>query len=508
MPRFHQPPVRGWAFSFFAHPFLQRKPSCPCGGGCPRCNAPISLQPKLKINEPNDQYEQEANRVAEQVMRMSDHEVAGVLPAPMKVQRKCAACAGGHELCPECEKEEEASLQRASIDTTAVDSAPPIVHEVLRSPGQPLDVSTRFFMESRFGWDFSDVRVHTDAKAAESARAVNALAYTVGEGVVFAAGKYSSKSRSGQSLLAHELTHVIQQSHGLSGNRSIVQRLGDPSQVPAGMPCPVAVDSPLGAILDVLFGIESSGLSALEKTKIDGFVASWRALGGNMDVRIDGFASMDGPQSLNWRLSCDRALAVKAELVSPSSGRVPGIPPSFITFFAQGETNEFSSLLAPNRRATISTSTPPPPCTPPPCPSPPPGHQLRNPGIPSRALCRGACGADCDSDACVARPSLILCLSSPSGQCHRTCTYAVLECGSHSACRIHDACYDACAAAGEMDLCHQGGGCHCACDADCIRAHGAINCGLWATGRGPQPDRLRFADLPTDSGVISGACPP
>lgn len=50
--------------------FIQRKPSCPCGGGCPRCKAPISLQPKLKINEPNDQYEQEADRMAEQVMRM------------------------------------------------------------------------------------------------------------------------------------------------------------------------------------------------------------------------------------------------------------------------------------------------------------------------------------------------------------------------------------------------------------------------------------------------------
>ena len=88
---------------------------------------------------------------------------------------------------------------------------PPIVHEVLRSPGQPLDVATRAFMEPRFGHDFSGVRVHTDAKAAESARAVNALAYTVGRNVVFGAGQYLPQTNAGQRLLAHELTHTVQQ---------------------------------------------------------------------------------------------------------------------------------------------------------------------------------------------------------------------------------------------------------------------------------------------------------
>jgi hypothetical protein len=89
---------------------------------------------------------------------------------------------------------------------------PPIVHEVLKSPGHQLDAETRTFMEPRFGYDFSKVRVHTDAKAAESARAVNALAYTSGKDIVFGAGQFSLQTHKGQMLITHELVHVIQQS--------------------------------------------------------------------------------------------------------------------------------------------------------------------------------------------------------------------------------------------------------------------------------------------------------
>lgn len=87
----------------------------------------------------------------------------------------------------------------------------PIVDEVLRSPGNPLGSTTRVFMEARFGHDFSRVRVRTDARAAESARAVEALAYTVGRDVVFAAGQYAPETSTGQKVLAHELSHVVQQ---------------------------------------------------------------------------------------------------------------------------------------------------------------------------------------------------------------------------------------------------------------------------------------------------------
>jgi hypothetical protein len=95
-----------------------------------------------------------------------------------------------------------------------VSEVPPIVDEVLRSPGQPLDARTRAFMEPRFGHDFSRVRVHTDAKASDSAHAVHALAYTVGSDMVFGAGSFAPSSERGKKLMAHELTHTIQQSAG------------------------------------------------------------------------------------------------------------------------------------------------------------------------------------------------------------------------------------------------------------------------------------------------------
>ncbi len=95
--------------------------------------------------------------------------------------------------------------------------APPAAEDAVRSTGRPLDASTRGLMESRFGRDLGGVRVHTDATAAESARAVHALAYTVGQDVVFAAGKYAPDTVSGTSLLAHELTHTIQQSRATAG---------------------------------------------------------------------------------------------------------------------------------------------------------------------------------------------------------------------------------------------------------------------------------------------------
>jgi len=129
------------------------------------------------------------------------------------LQRKCA-CGGSVGLDGECEACRSKRLQRRAQNDFSPATVPPIVHEVLHSPGQPLDLQTRMFFEPRFGHDFSKVRVHTDEKAAESAQAVNALAYTVGSDVVFRNNHYQPRSGSGQNLLAHELTHVIQQDHG------------------------------------------------------------------------------------------------------------------------------------------------------------------------------------------------------------------------------------------------------------------------------------------------------
>jgi Domain of unknown function (DUF4157) len=126
------------------------------------------------------------------------------------LQRKCA-CGRSAGLSGDCEECQGNRVQRKSNNSTEPAEVPPIVYEVLRSPGQPLDVATRAFLEPRLGYDFSHVRVHTDAKAAESARAVNALAYTVGNNLVFGLGQYVPGIKTGKRLIAHELTHVVQQ---------------------------------------------------------------------------------------------------------------------------------------------------------------------------------------------------------------------------------------------------------------------------------------------------------
>jgi hypothetical protein len=120
----------------------------------------------------------------------------------------------------------ERPLQRVAATPHAhSESAPPLVHEVLHSASQPMDAATRGFMETRFGINFCGVRIHTDAKASESARSVNALAYTVGRDVVFAAQQYQPATAVGRRLLAHELTHVAQQQ---DGGQPQLQRTCDP----------------------------------------------------------------------------------------------------------------------------------------------------------------------------------------------------------------------------------------------------------------------------------------
>lgn len=135
--------------------------------------------------------------------------------AGIALQRKCACGqhTPGASSCSACARKDE-TLQRhtARQSEDARTVAPPIVHEVLGSAGQPLEGATRAFMESRFAHDFSRVRVHTDEKAAQSAQAVNALAYTVGRDVVFGAGRYAPQTHEGRKLIAHELTHTVQQS--------------------------------------------------------------------------------------------------------------------------------------------------------------------------------------------------------------------------------------------------------------------------------------------------------
>src|SRR5262249_26706124 len=160
--------------------------------------SPVRLQAKHTVNTPGDIHEQEADRVSEQVMR-----------SPGAQPKGGCACGGS---CSNCQGGGSEAVRAGSGGGGQL-PVPRIVHEVTRSPGQPLEPAARSFMESRLGHDFGKVRVHKDEKAETSARAIDARAYTVGNHIVFGQ-RFDSNSSEGRRLLAHELTHVVQQSAG------------------------------------------------------------------------------------------------------------------------------------------------------------------------------------------------------------------------------------------------------------------------------------------------------
>jgi len=220
------------------------------------------LQTKLAMNQPGDRYEQAADRMADAVVQSE-----GGSPA--------CACESSGRPCAECASKK---LQRMDVNVThgtpsastqhgaigvdmrhtaqgeAGKEAPPVVHEALTETGRPLDAGTRAFMEPRFGHDFSGVRVHTGPLAADSARAVGARAYTVGRDIVFAGGEHAPESPMGRRLLAHELSHVVQQgtTRGAFHSNGILQRQpAAPSQSPqtTAAQTPAQADEELEKIL-------------------------------------------------------------------------------------------------------------------------------------------------------------------------------------------------------------------------------------------------------------------
>lgn len=153
------------------------------------------IQPKLHVNRPGDRWEQEADQAADQVMGM-------------QALSPCTQCAQKHTT------QVMRQVGPVNATTPVTRHAESLVSDVVRAPGQPLTQATRAFMEPRFGRDFSHVRVHADAHAQQSSKKLNARAYTLGNNIVFAASEYAPHTASGRHLLAHELTHVIQQTSG------------------------------------------------------------------------------------------------------------------------------------------------------------------------------------------------------------------------------------------------------------------------------------------------------
>ncbi|MGH7890061.1 MAG: DUF4157 domain-containing protein, partial [Thermodesulfobacteriota bacterium] len=188
------------------------------------------IRAKLTIGQPGDVYEQKADRVADQVMRMPDlskaqsKRVAEYDKFP-SIQRTCTECEEGLHRQPMEEEEEMVQAKEETGATPEVSSTVESQINSIRGGGHPLPDSVRTYFEPRFGQDFSPVRVHTDSEANESAQSVNALAYTVGRDVVFAEGQYSPETDSGRKLLAHELTHVVQQK-GVGVQQTITRSRG------------------------------------------------------------------------------------------------------------------------------------------------------------------------------------------------------------------------------------------------------------------------------------------
>jgi outer membrane protein OmpA-like peptidoglycan-associated protein len=272
------------------------------------------------------------------------------------------------------------------------DEVPPIVHETIRSPGQPLDAETRAFMEPRFGHDFSKVRVHTDARAAESARSVNALAYTVGRDVVFGAGQYAPGRHSGRTLIAHELTHVVQQRKGSSpacldmadqkslGEReaeaiaplvaggqqacqinqislpALQKKVSETEEVeweranPAGR-VEITFDRNLTVVILWNFSVGSADLKPEHERQLTRVAEAFR--GNTTDfLSIEGHTSSSGSPIRNRAISEQRARMVKASL------RIQGVEGSKMDATGLGDTdplvpNTTPENLARNRRVTI-----------------------------------------------------------------------------------------------------------------------------------------------------------
>jgi outer membrane protein OmpA-like peptidoglycan-associated protein len=331
------------------------------------------------------------------------------------LQRQCACggTPGPTGECAACRARREAVMTRRAANRGEASAVPSIVHDVLRSPGQPLDMPTRAFMEPRFGADFGGVRIHTDARAAESARAVRALAYTVGNHLVFGEGRYQPGSQGGKRLLAHELVHAIQQTQSRATSPPLPPRLrmGDAGDVyereaeaqarraldgnPGGLlqvqprfrvpelqrfascgspeECPPRVSgeverarrSPMfvggvsGPVVGLLVGNFAVGSSALKPDlqRNSAWMNYLDQMAANTNVRweILGFTDCAGDESTNERLRLARATVVYNALPQRARNRVDGFSAASLSDCVAENADEQGRAY--NRSALISQAS-------------------------------------------------------------------------------------------------------------------------------------------------------
>jgi hypothetical protein len=267
----------------------------------------LPVQAKLEVGAPGDAYEEEADRVADQVLRMpgpaatDDDELPVEGDGVPAVQRLCSDCEEGLQRRPEGDDEQAAVLQPARAPGV---SAPVPSSETearihgLPGGGQPLGAAERAFFEPRLGRDLGPIRIHTDPDAAGTATALRAQAYTYGRDLVFAPGRYAPDTHSGRRLLAHELTHSIQQGQG-----GVVRRYAD-TRIYGVSPGASAHDH------HIFFDYESSRIPPSERAKL----GTLGTLYAGKEVKLFGRASEEGDAAFNNTLIARRIAAVRRAL--------------------------------------------------------------------------------------------------------------------------------------------------------------------------------------------------
>ncbi|MDP9075941.1 MAG: DUF4157 domain-containing protein, partial [Bacteroidota bacterium] len=288
------------------------------------------FQPKLTINQPNDVYEQEADTMADTVMRMTDPLAKAdtfFKPVTNHIQRKCQAC-----------EEEDKHVHRKEIGTAEPYGGNNLDNYVssLSSGGEPMSAASRGFFEPRFGRDFSGIKIHTDTVAAKSAQSINALAYTTGNNIVFNSGQYAPESDTGKKLMAHELTHVIQQDNNIQPK--LIQR-----QV-------AGVDPTTSSSCRIHFVQGRTEFTdAHEFADCMARIRTYLAGGADRHVTLHGFASVEGTDQFNMDLSRRRGETVLSLL------RSAHIDTSRISVTPHGEDSTFTRL-DDNRRVEVVLS--------------------------------------------------------------------------------------------------------------------------------------------------------
>jgi outer membrane protein OmpA-like peptidoglycan-associated protein len=272
--------------------------------------SPVRVQNKLMVNTPGDKHEQEADSMANKVTGSSTN-ASGLSTATS---------------LPASEKEEGNGSNN-------------LVNEVLQSGGRPLKNNTKGFMESRFGYDFSNVRIHDNSKAAQSAESINAKAYTHGSNIVFNKN-VDYNSAGGQHLLAHELSHVVQQS-GTGASSNMIQRQPLSPDKDAAMPPVDLRDSASPLLASALGSAEISrfklGSAEIPKEGMDTLRYSAKQIlfflqkFSLSSVTIKGHTDKVGTDEKNVSLGQERADAVKAFLLQE------GVPEAVMTTESKGE---------------------------------------------------------------------------------------------------------------------------------------------------------------------------